>query len=71
VIVNPSGDLVAGPGSADEPEIVIAEINLMEAWYRHWSEFNNPLTDRRTDVYDSWLGYDPETGKRREFCCAE
>ncbi len=65
IIVNPSGDLLAGPGSSDEPEIVIAEINLMDARYRHWSEFNNPLTDRRLDVYDHFLGYDPETGKRK------
>jgi N-carbamoylputrescine amidase len=64
VIVNPSGDLLAGPGSPDEPEIVLAEINLMEARYRHWSEFNNPHTDRRLDIYDPYLGYDPETGKR-------
>ncbi|MCP4630280.1 MAG: hydratase [bacterium] len=63
IISNPSGDLVAGPGSPDEPEIVLAEINLMEARYRHWSELNNPLTDRRLDVYDTCLGYDPKTGK--------
>jgi N-carbamoylputrescine amidase len=64
VITSPSGDLLAGPGSPDEPEIVITEINLMEARYRHWSEFNNPLTDRRLDIYDSYLGYNPKTGKR-------
>jgi len=65
VIVNPSGDLVAGPASADEPEIVMAEINVMQARYRHWSEFNNPITDRRLDVYDCCLGYDCERGKRK------
>lgn len=27
----------------------------------HWSELNNPVTDRRTDLYDKLLGYDPET----------
>jgi hypothetical protein len=32
----------------------------MLARYRHWSEFNNPMTDRRTDVYDELLGYYPE-----------
>jgi N-carbamoylputrescine amidase len=67
VIVTPSGDLAAGPASADAPEIVMAEINIMEARYRHWSEFNDPLTDRRQDVYDPCLGYDPVTGKRREL----
>ncbi len=60
-ITDPGGGFVAGPGSPDEPEIVMAEINVMLARYRHWSEFNNPLTDRRTDLYDMYLGYDPET----------
>ena len=67
VITNPSGDLLGGPGAPDEPEIVLAEINLMEARYRHWSEFNNPLTDRRLDIYDLYLGYDPETGKKKRY----
>jgi predicted amidohydrolase len=60
-ITDPGGGFVAGPGSPDKPEIVMAEINVMLARYRHWSEFNNPLTDRRTDLYDTYLGYDPET----------
>ena len=38
----------------------MAEINLMLARYRHWSEFNNPMTDRRTDIYEEYLGYYPE-----------
>ena len=62
-ITDPGGGFVAGPGSPDKPEIVSAEINLMLARYRHWSDFNNPLTDRRTDLYDAFLGYDPETKK--------
>jgi predicted amidohydrolase len=62
-ITDPGGGFVAGPGSPDKPEIVSAEINLMQARYRHWSEFNNPLTDRRTDLYDALLGYNPETKK--------
>jgi predicted amidohydrolase len=62
-ITDPGGGFVAGPGSPDKPEIVSAEINLMHARYRHWSEFNNPLTDRRTDLYECCLGYDPETRK--------
>jgi N-carbamoylputrescine amidase len=63
IIADPSGDLLAGPASADRPEIVLAEINVMQARYRHWSEFNNPHTDRRLDVYDCCLGYDCTTGK--------
>lgn len=59
-ITDPGGGFVAGPGSTDDTEIVMAEINLMLARYRHWSDFNNPLTDRRTDLYDEYLGYDEE-----------
>lgn len=59
-IVDPGGGFVAGPGSPTEPEIVMAEINLMLARYRHWSEFNNPMTDRRMDLYDEFLGYYPD-----------
>lgn len=58
-ITDPGGGFVAGPGDPDKPEVVMAEINLMLARYRHWSEFNNPLTDRRTDLYDEYLGYIP------------
>ena len=56
-ITDPGGGFAAGPGSPDEPEIVMAEINVSLARYRHWTEFNNPITDRRTDLYDEFLGY--------------
>jgi len=56
-ITDPGGGFVAGPGDPDKPEVVMAEINLMLARYRHWSDFNNPMTDRRTDLYDEFLGY--------------
>jgi predicted amidohydrolase len=59
-ITDPGGGFVAGPGDPDKPEIVMAEINVMLARYRHWSAFNNPHTDRRTDLYDDYLGYFPE-----------
>jgi N-carbamoylputrescine amidase len=59
-ITDPGGGFAAGPASPDDPEIVMAEINVSLARYRHWSEFNNPLTDRRTDLYDEYLGYAPE-----------
>ena len=58
-ITDPRGGFVAGPGDPDKAEVVMAEINLMLARYRHWSEFNNPLTDRRTDLYYEFLGYYP------------
>ena len=56
----PGGGFVAGPGDPDKPEVVMAEINVMLARYRHWSAFNNPHTDRRTDLYDELLGYYPD-----------
>ncbi len=59
-ITDPGGGFVAGPGDPDKPEVVMAEVNLMLARYRHWSDFNNPLTDRRTDLYDEYLGYLPD-----------
>jgi predicted amidohydrolase len=60
-ICDPGGGFAAGPGDPDKPEIVMAEINVVATRYRHWSEFNHPHTDRRTDLYDTYLGYDPET----------
>jgi hypothetical protein len=44
--------------------VVAAEINVVAARYRHWSELNNPHTDRRTDIYDEFLGYDPATREK-------
>ena len=60
-VIDPTGAFVAGPVSSDDPQAVIAEINVSQARYKHWSEFNNPMTDRRTDLYDSYLGYVPST----------
>jgi predicted amidohydrolase len=62
-ITDPAGGFVAGPASPDEPQIIAADINIMQSRFRHWSEFNNPLTDRRKDLYDPYFGYDPATGK--------
>jgi hypothetical protein len=42
----------------------MAEINVAAARYRNWSELNNHFTDRRTDLYDMYLGYDSQTGKK-------
>ncbi len=60
-VIDPTGAFVAGPVSSEAPEAAIAEINVLQARYRHWSEFNNPLTDRRSDLYDTFLGYRPGT----------
>jgi len=59
-ITDPGGGFVAGPANPDKPEVVMAEINVVAARYRHWSALNNPHTDRRTDFYDELLGYCPD-----------
>jgi len=57
-VVGPAGFL-AGPASLEKTEIVAAEINLVQARYRHWTELADPFADRRTDLYDRLLGYRP------------
>jgi len=63
-IISPIGEFVAGPGEAKEPQIVTADINVVSARYRNWSELNSHFTDRRTDLYDLFLGYDAQTRKK-------
>ncbi len=65
-IISPIGQFVAGPASPDKTESVIAEINVVAARYRNWSELNSKGTDRRTDLYDQFLGYNPATRRRKE-----
>ncbi len=55
-IAGPAG-FVAGPGGHEDPEIVSAEINLAQARYHHWTSLANPFADRRTDLFDAFLGY--------------
>jgi len=57
-IAGPSG-FIAGPASVNKEEIVSAEINLSQSRYKHWSELASVLTDRRVDLYDELLGYNP------------
>ena len=57
VIIAPTGWPLAGPASREAEEIVTATINLADARRaRRWGEFNNPLRDRRTDLYAEMLG---------------
>lgn len=62
-IISPLGDFIAGPGATKKPEIVISEINVVAARYRNWSDLNSHFTDRRTDLYGMYDGYNPETKK--------
>lgn len=59
LIVGCNGWPVAGPASRDREEIVIADLDLLDARRkRAWNAFNQPLRDRRTDVYSELLGAD-------------
>jgi predicted amidohydrolase len=57
-VAGPAG-FISGPASLEKEEIVAAEINVVQARYRHWTDLANPLADRRTDLYDRLLGYRP------------
>lgn len=57
LIVSHTGWPLAGPASATEEEILLADLNLADARRkRNWNEYNQPLRDRRRDVYDMMLG---------------
>lgn len=59
MIVGPKGELLAGPASYDKEEIITARCNLMEARTRkRKTRLNHLILDRRTDVYDTLLGYE-------------
>jgi N-carbamoylputrescine amidase len=57
LIVSHTGFPIAGPASADQEEIVLAQVNLSNARRKRvLNNFNQPLRDRRIDVYDEMLG---------------
>lgn len=61
MIASPTGEVIAGPASFDGEEIIYAECNLSEARTRkRRTRLNHVVHDRRTDVYDVFLGYDEE-----------
>lgn len=63
LIVSYTGWPVAGPASPDKQEILYAEVNLADARRRrNWTEYNQVLRDRRTDLYDEMLGADDMPG---------
>lgn len=57
VILAPTGWPVAGPAGRENEEVLLARVNLSDARRsRNWNAFNQPMRDRRTDVYDEMLG---------------
>lgn len=60
VILSHTGWPVAGPASSDKEEIILGEVDLSAARKeRNWNSFNNPMRDRRSDVYAEYLGVKP------------
>ena len=59
IIVGHTGWPLAGPASPTQEEIIFADINLSDARQkRALNAFNQPLRDRRIDLYDETLGSD-------------
>jgi len=57
VIIECTGRFLAGPASATEEEIIVADVNITQSRNKNWSDFNHILHDRRADVFDPMLGY--------------
>jgi len=57
-IAGPNG-FISGPASPDREEILTAEINVVQARYKNWTELSHKFADRRTDLYDKFLGHNP------------
>ena len=63
LIVSHSGFPLAGPASATEEEIIYAEVNLADARRKRvLNDFNQPLRDRRIDLYGEMLGASIQRG---------
>lgn len=63
LIASYTGWPIAGPASPTEEQIIYADVNLADARRkRNWTEYNQVLRDRRTDVYDEMLGSATQRG---------
>ena len=63
IIASYTGWPIGGPASTDKEEIIYAEANLSDARRkRNWTEYNQPLRDRRKDVYGEMLGSQQTAG---------
>ena len=60
VIVSHTGWPLAGPASEGGEELLVADVDPAEARRaRRWNEFNDPLADRRPEVYGPMAGRPP------------
>ncbi|HJO94799.1 MAG TPA: nitrilase family protein [Victivallales bacterium] len=63
LVVSYTGWPINKPASSDQEEIIYADIDIAESRAkRNWTQFNQPLRDRRTDIYDKMLGSDISEG---------
>jgi predicted amidohydrolase len=63
IIVSHTGFALVGPASKDREEIIAADVNLSDARRKRvLNSFNQPLRDRRTDLYAEMLGADAQRG---------
>ena len=64
IIVDHAGWPIAGPASGVDEEIIYADMDLIGSRAdRQGNPFNQPLRDRRTDVYAEMLGSSHEPGE--------
>lgn len=64
IIVDHAGWPLAGPASGTDEEIIYADMDLVGSRAeRHGNPFNQPLRDRRLDVYAEMLGSTHEPGE--------
>lgn len=61
LIIANNGVPIVGP-IGDKPETIYADINLMDARKLNYNDYNNPIRDRRVDLWGNMLG-DPTNEK--------
>ena len=59
VIVDNAGAIIAGPAGKTGEEILYADCDFARVRRHQGNLYNSVVTDRRVDVYDRLLGYDP------------
>lgn len=63
VIVSYTGWPLAGPASPEDEEILYADVDLgMARVARNWNDFNQPLRDRRQEVYEAVISSASRSG---------
>lgn len=63
-IVNHWGALLTPLAPHDREAIIYADIDLSDSRRKHFTPTSSRLVDRRVDIYDPMLGYDPKRFRR-------